>query len=297
MKAAGIDIGTNTILMAIGECAGGEWTILRDEHSIARLGEGVDASRTIRLEAIARATAILECYRKICDEEKVDSIRIASTSALRDAANREAVVGAFSKIMRAPVHVISGEEEARLSFLGTVPNGDEAMVIDIGGGSTEIITGACGAVTKRHSTPLGAVRLTERFLKNSPPSEAEVLAAKDFICEEIQKTGFGQFAGTVYAVAGTATTVAAVARGEKGYSRDSIHGYALSARKLGEVLSGFLSMSSSEIASRFGIDPLRADVITAGCLVLAGIFESLGLRQATVSTEGLRYGIMKHMEE
>jgi exopolyphosphatase/guanosine-5'-triphosphate,3'-diphosphate pyrophosphatase len=297
MKTAGIDIGTNTILMVVGNNINGQWEIVRDEHSIARLGAGVDSSRSISDEAIERGRKILMNYRSICTNENVEKIKIASTSALRDAGNREKVVAIFSDIMKSPVHVISGEEEARLSFLGTVHDEEESMVIDIGGGSSELITGRALQIEKRCSTPLGTVRITERLLKHSPALASEIDSARRFIADELTKSGFDRYRGKVYAVAGTATTIAAVARGVGGYSKDSIHGYELNTAKLAEITDIFLGLSASEINSKYGINPMRADVITAGALVLSGIFSRLGIEKATVSTEGLRYGIMKHFQE
>jgi len=205
---ASIDIGTNTILMLIGEIKNNKIVrILNDEHSIARLGENVDASGIIQTSAIKRAGNILRHYYDLCSSLKVSQIRIVATSALRDAFNKDFVLAEFKKYINPEIEIISGEEEAELSFLGTVEDSSESIVIDIGGGSTEFIFGKNNNVNHRISTQIGAVRLTERFFKNHPPDTTQISLLNKYVRNELKNKLPNIQSSLCYAVAGTPTTI------------------------------------------------------------------------------------------
>src|SRR3989339_1446273 len=293
IRMAGIDIGTNTILMVIGEKnSDGELVFLQNEHSIARLGEGVDKTHVIKTEAIERARKILVNYKNICDENNVAKISSAGTSALRDAINRDDVIKILSEAIGTDIKVISGEEEARLSFLGTIENNKPCIVVDIGGGSTEFICGENQIVKLRYSLPIGAVRLTERYFKIQPANEDSVREAELFITESLNKIDTSQFKGELIGVAGTPTTLAAVVQELTKYVKEKVHGYILDFEKLHQIFNKLKNLNVDELKKIPGIHPDRADIITAGTLILLCIMKFLEINKCSVSTRGLRYGIL-----
>lgn len=296
MKIAGIDIGTNTILMTIAEKKADEsLEILCDEHSIARLGEKTDNTTWISPDAISRAVNILKNYKNICDNEQVDEIQIVTTSAMRDAKNGEEVRYVLENTIQSKIKIISGEEEARLSFLGTVENELPASVIDIGGGSTEVISGTIEELTFIKSLKIGAVRLTERFFNVDCLTEDMVIAAKAVIKNEFKSNIQKEFfKGNLYAVAGTPTTIAAVCLNLKEYDFNKVNGYILSKDSINHVLDLFLRFKPEEISKKYNIHPLRADVITAGTIILSEAMEYLNIERCIVSALGLRFGIIKN---
>ncbi len=292
-SAAGIDIGTNTIMMVIGEkSTDGKVAILADEHSIARLGAGVDSSKTIRPDAIQRAIVILKSYRHLLDKNKVTLIRTVGTSALRDASNRSLVVEQLSKAIGGRVEIIPGEEEAYLSFAGTVEDDELSTIIDIGGGSTEIITGSCGRIISKHSLNIGAVRLTERIFTGHPPTESEINIFKEEVKSSLGQTSSNCEPGKFYATAGTPTTIAQVALGMQEYDFNRVNGYMLNICILNRTITDFVDASVKEISERYYIHPKRADVITAGALILRIVMEHFKIDEVKVSAKGLRYGVL-----
>lgn len=291
---AAIDIGTNTILMVVGEVRNGVLNIIRDEHSIARLGEKVDVLKKIQPQAIERAAVIIKKYRAICDELGVVKIRAVATSAMRDAENRDEVCEVFKSLLKTDIEIIPGEEEARLSYLGTAENHDLSTVIDIGGGSTEIVTGESLHIGSRISLNIGAVRFTERFLKEKPALQENITAAENEIRAQLFKAG-GRTPGTIYAVAGTPTTLAAIAQGLQEFSRDTIHGYVLKLDVIEGILEKLLKSSLEEIVEIRGVHPQRADILPAGALILKEILHFLKADSCVVSAQGLRYGVLKSM--
>ncbi|MBI5326067.1 MAG: Ppx/GppA family phosphatase [Ignavibacteriae bacterium] len=293
IKLAGIDIGTNTILMVIGEKKqNGELSFICNEHSIARLGESVDKTRIIKTEAIERAKKILIKYKNICDENNVSKISAAGTSALRDAINRNSVIEELSSVINTEINVITGEEEARLSFLGTIENDNPSIVVDIGGGSTEFILGEKKNVKIRHSLSIGAVRLTERFFKIQPTSIDCITQAENLIQENLQIVDRKIFKGELIGVAGTPTTLAAVAQELTKFEKDKVHNYVLNIEKVNNIFNNLKAKSIEQIKQITGIHPDRADIITAGTLILLSIMKYLEINECKVSSRGLRYGII-----
>jgi exopolyphosphatase/guanosine-5'-triphosphate,3'-diphosphate pyrophosphatase len=293
MKAA-IDIGTNTILMVVGNSENGILNIYRDEHSIARLGEGVDVLKRLQPQAIERATVILKKYRAICNELGITHIRAVATSAMRDAENREEVCQIFSELLKTDIEIISGEEEAQLSFLGTVEDEELSTIIDIGGGSTEIVTGRNSTIHSRISLNIGAVRFTERFLKDKPAAYDAIACAENEIRQQLLKAD-RRNAGKIYAVAGTPTTLAAIAQELHEYSRDAIHGYDLKTSVVETILEKLLKSNFEEILLIPGVHPQRADILPAGAMILKEILHFLQADSCIVSTQGLRFGVLKSM--
>ncbi|MCU0330710.1 MAG: Ppx/GppA family phosphatase [Candidatus Kapabacteria bacterium] len=281
-RYAGIDIGTNTILMVIGERRGQYWNVISDHHAIARLGEGVDDAGLISEEALNRAVTIIEDYRSILDGASVHHIRAAATSAVRDARNADFVLASLSAACGATVSVISGAEEASLTFAGTVGRGPfPAGVCDIGGGSTELVFGTEGSVRESISLQIGAVRLTERWRRGECPRGTVALPPLDrFIPVEHW-----------YGVAGTPVSLAMLDQEIVVYDGHRIDGYMLHRERVVALTEQLLEWPPEEMIDR-GIPAARADILPAGAVILRGLMTSLGADRIEVSTRGLRYGLM-----
>ncbi|MGE5481017.1 MAG: hypothetical protein ACM3U1_11410 [Chloroflexota bacterium] len=289
-KIAGIDIGTNTILMAIAEYEEGALKFTRDEHAIARLGEKVNHSGRINEDALARAADILKTYAGICREEGVNVILPVATSAMRDALNGKEAADKLSEALGAEVKIIDGAQEAALSLLGTTRPGEDALVIDIGGGSTEYIT-----QDYKISVDIGSVRLSELFFKTFPLKKEKIERASAEIDFNLAALDVGRLKDkeTRYAIAGTATTLAQIAANSKVYESPEIHGAELTRAKTAELFETLSTLTPEQIIERWNVHPKRADLIAAGCLILLKSLEKLGAESCLVSVRGLRYGIIE----
>ncbi len=293
---AAIDIGTNTILMTIAEGSSSkDYKVLDDFHSIARLGENVDKTKMISPEAMDRAAIILSEYRRRLDEFNPSKVVAVCTSAMRDAKNNLAILNRIKQIIKGEARIIDGLTEANMSFHGTVEDDSDAIVIDIGGGSTEIILGSNRKVNYRISTNLGAVRLTEKFTSGYPVTKLEQEVLNNIILQETREIPFGDFRGKVYAVAGTATTLAAMDLDITEFDRATIHHHLLYPHKIESLSDMLLSSTTDYIVDRYLIPRKRADVLPAGALILSSIVKALNNTDVIVSTEGLRYGLLKQI--
>ncbi len=293
---ASVDIGTNTVLLTIAQRSqsDGSLTILEDFHSIARLGQGVDSVRIIQQDAFLRAESILLKYRELCTKYEVGSIRAVGTSCLRDAANRDEVCLRLSQTLGARVEVISGDEEARLCFLGSIENDFPTTIVDIGGGSTELISGKDGEIEYRTSIDIGAVRLTERYFKELPPSKENVNQALQDIKQALAVLPRSKMYA-LRAVAGTPTTLAAMVLKMPDFNADAIHNFQLYYEDIQTIASKLSQLTLAEIITIPGVHPGRADILLAGVLILTSIMEYSSQTICTVSTKGLRYGVLKEM--
>lgn len=295
-RYAAIDLGSNTILMVIGELNDDKTIkIITDAHSIARLGEGVDKTDIVNNEAKERGIEIIKKYKAICDEHKVDKILALGTSALRDAKNGSDIIDEFRNILGGEVGIIPGNEEANLSFAGTVDGNELCTVIDIGGGSTEFITGEGGTVLYKKSLNIGAVRITEKFFSQIPPKPDEIMNAVEFIVNSFDEIDADMIFPKMYAVAGTPTTISAISQNIREFDYDKIHGDVLEPERISSVLDLINSTPLQEIIDKFAIHPKRADVIAAGTLILKLAMEYFRIPNCIVSAHGLRYGILKKM--
>jgi exopolyphosphatase/guanosine-5'-triphosphate,3'-diphosphate pyrophosphatase len=293
MITASIDIGTNTVLMLIADISGGDIKRIHEEYAVARLGQGVDKTGIINEEAIRRAAKILNEFKLIADNYNCEKILPVATSASRDAKNGPEVIAYLSSLLDSRIRVISGDEEARLSYIGTVEASD-GLVIDIGGGSTELIYGINCKITSFKSLNIGAVRLTERYFSKQPPRPEEIISAKEYIENNLNTLqGFPEKIDNVFTVAGTATTIATTANGLKDYEVHKIDGYRLNRDKLNEIFESYSTSGSEFIIDKLGVNPGRADLISAGTLILKTIVENYGFNELTVSAKGLRYGIIR----
>lgn len=297
MRIASIDIGTNTILLLIADVEQGAIVkVVHDQQVIARLGKGVDADRRINEETILRAEGSLKEYRSVCDTFAVERICAVGTSALRDAANREEFLDRIERSTGIRIEVLSGDEEAQWTYRGGISEfigrAERYSVIDIGGGSTEIIIGDARGITAKTSIDIGAVRLTERILKDSPPETAAILEAHAFIASLMPPLVKDIAATFSVGVAGTVTTLAALHQRLPEYQSEKVSGYSLSFEDIGAMFGLLKDRSVSQIVAFPQISPGRADILLAGIMVLMGYMEAAGLRRITVSDRGLRYGVL-----
>ncbi|MFP4368917.1 MAG: Ppx/GppA family phosphatase [Candidatus Kapaibacterium sp.] len=295
-KIAVIDIGTNTILMSTAIITKEKIDITGDYHKLARLGENVDKTGQINNEAIERSVKILLEYKDICAKENIQRIIVTGTSAMRDAANRGEVLSALGKSIGSEINIIDGKKEAELSFAGAARDSAPSLVIDVGGGSTEIISGREKVFSNMISLQIGAVRITERFFSSLPPGSDEYNTAGEYIRKEIRKTSGWHIDRKIYSVGGTATTIAHALSGKDIYDREAVHGQEVYYNDLSGLLDVFLSLTPDEITRKFGMHPKRADVISAGTLIMKELMEMYDKRSFAVSANGLRYGLLKQMQ-
>ena len=300
-RFAAIDIGTNTILMLIAELEGnGAFRVLDDQAEIARLGEGVDRTRRIGSGGEERSVGVLKSYLKRCRGLGVDEIVAVGTSALRDADNAGDFKARLRQELGLDLRVLSGEEEAAYSYLavqrGLPLEGKEVLVVDVGGGSTELVWGEGDVVRRTVSLDLGSVRLTERFLISDPVREEECAELSKTIDREIEQLRvhwqIGHSLYTMVGIAGTFTTLAAIEKGLRQYSHSEVHGSRLSRDEVQRQLRLFKGKTLSQRKEIAGLEPKRADVILAGALLIDRIMAFFLVDQATVSDQGIRYGLL-----
>ncbi len=304
---AAIDCGTNSIRLLIAERVDGRLRDLHREMRIVRLGEGVDATGRFSAEALARTEAALADYAVLLRDHDVLKLRMVATSATRDAANRDEFFTMTATILGAVVpgsiaEVITGSEEAELSFNGAVGELDSAaapfVVVDLGGGSTEVVLGDSAGVQASFSADIGCVRMTERCLHSDPPTAAEVAAARTVVRErlaEALRVVPVEKARTWVGVAGTFTTIAALAQGMDTYDSDAIHLSQIRFSDMLAVCDQLLGMTREQRAALGPMHEGRVDVIGGGAIVVqelaAALGERAGIDELVVSEHDILDGI------
>ena len=289
MRIGAIDCGTNSIRLLIADAVEGGLRDVHREMRIVRLGQGVDATGQFASEAIERTRAALTDYAELLRRHDVSNVRMVATSATRDAANRDVFFAMTSEVLGAVVpgavaEVISGDEEARLSFHGAVYELDTAaapfVVVDLGGGSTEVVVGE-REVDAGYSADIGCVRLTERCLHTDPPTPTEVAAARDVVRErlgEALRVVPVERARTWVGVAGTMTTLAALAQGMTTYDPAVIHLSRVGFDALLPVCEDIIAMSHDQRAALGPMHEGRVDVIGGGAIIVEELADALGSR-------------------
>jgi exopolyphosphatase/guanosine-5'-triphosphate,3'-diphosphate pyrophosphatase len=292
-RIASIDIGTNTVLMVVADISDSKYEVVREEFSIPRLGENVDKEGKIIEAAFKRTSEVITNYRNICNELKVEKILAVGTSALRDAENAKEIRLELENILDAKIRIIHGEEEAQLSFKGSVTTTELSTLIDIGGGSTEIIIGESGNILERKSLQMGAVRITERILKNIYPIIPEYyIEAEIFIRSELDKLFKINNKAPLFACAGTPTAIATAISGLHDYEAKQINGTKIGKKQVYDLLQEFRKLTQTKISEKYLINLKRADLITAGAMILYTFMDYFGFEECIVSAMGLRYGII-----
>ena len=286
-RVAAVDCGTNSIRLLVSDVhPDGSIHEVTRLNEIVRLGQDVDATGRFHPEALERTRLALADYVEIMEQEHVSAVRMVATSATRDAGNRDEFFTMAEQLLGritpgASAEVISGDEEATLSFRGAVADLDPAdapfCVIDLGGGSTEFIVGdADGDILGAASTQMGCVRMTERIMTADPAEEEQIRAAEQYVAErvaEVEQLVPVEEAKTFVGVAGTFTTLAALALGLETYDRSEIHGSELKFDALRVMTSRLVEATSAQRAMHPVIHPGRADVIGGGGVVVNGIID------------------------
>ncbi|KAB7759991.1 exopolyphosphatase [Mycolicibacterium phlei DSM 43072] len=310
MRVGAIDCGTNSIRLLIADRVDGRLTDVHREMRIVRLGQGVDATGRFAPEAIERTRAALADYAELMRHHGVERLRMVATSATRDAANRDVFFAMTAEVLGpvvdgAVAEVITGTEEAALSFRGAVAELDAAaapfVVVDLGGGSTEVVLGTAEsgpAVVASRSVDIGCVRLTERCLHSDPPTAAEIAAAREVVRDALAQAFAAvpvEQARTWVGVAGTMTTLSALAQNMATYDSERIH---LSRVRLDDLLPVCARLIAMPRAERAVLGPMhegRVDVIGGGAIVVeelaAALAERAGIDELVVSEHDILDGI------
>jgi exopolyphosphatase/guanosine-5'-triphosphate,3'-diphosphate pyrophosphatase len=312
-RVAAIDCGTNSIRLLVADITTADdgTTEQHDVHRemrIVRLGQGVDATGEFAPEALERTHAALVDYAEVVRREGAERVRMVATSASRDARNREEFFAMVRDTLGVEAEVISGDEEANLSFVGAVgdldPGDGPFVVVDVGGGSTELVVGTLedgkATVQAARSVDVGSVRLTERCLRGDPPSDDEVAEARrvatgilDEAFDAVPVEGVRTWVG----VAGTVTTLSAVALRLEEYDPEAVHHSRLATEDLHRVAAELLGMSREERTSHRAIHPGRIDVIGAGALIVDVLARELadraGVTELVVSEHDILDGIAR----
>lgn len=297
MRVAAIDIGTNTVLLLVAEQRDGKLVAVEEHATITRLGQGVDKTRTLAPEAVARTNECLDRYAEIAKRCRVEKVDVVGTSAMRDAGGGEAVRAHVKACFGVEARTISGDEEARLTFAGalsglSLPEG-RVVVFDIGGGSTEVVDGerTSRAIRFAHSYDVGSVRLTERLVRSDPPDEADRAAVVRAASEAFASVPASVRGAPVVGIAGTVTTLAAVSLGMDTYDGSRVHGHIMTVAELERVVDELARVPLTERRSIAGLEPKRADVIVAGGLVALAFVRHVGAPSIVISDRGVRWGL------
>jgi exopolyphosphatase/guanosine-5'-triphosphate,3'-diphosphate pyrophosphatase len=273
-RVAAVDIGTNSTRLLVADVVDGGITDIERDTRITRLGEGVDERHRLLPVPIARVRNVLSDYRRRIEELDAERTLAIATSAIRDAENGEAFLGEIEWSYGFETLLLSGHDEALLMFRGvtserSVQRG--TVIVDVGGGSTELVAGEPDGVRWHDSLDIGSVRLTERFLRSDPPTphelEACAGAVRALLAERVPDE-IRQRATAAIGVAGTITSLAALALGLREYDRDQVHGSKLGAAALAEQLDRLASVPLAERRQMRPLDPERAPVIVAGAVIV-----------------------------
>ncbi len=287
MRVAALDLGTNTTRLLVADVAHGRVAEVSRQTTITRLGEGVDSRHKLLPLPIARVRNCLSDYRRELESLGAERALLVATSAVRDAENGEAFLGEIEWSYGFTTRLLTGDEEAELTLRGVGLAGESALVVDIGGGSTELI-----GAGHRISTELGSVRMTERFLASDPPTEDELdalgTAARSALAAEVPerltaRRGIG--------VAGTITSLAALDLGLVEYDRDRVHGHRLGDAAVRTQLERLAALPLAERRRVPGLEPERAPVIVAGAVILREVMRHFGLAAIEASERDILYGI------
>ena len=297
MRVAAIDCGTNSIRLLIADIDGANFREVVRDMEIVRLGQGVDQTGQFHPDAITRTLAAVDKFAAEIAKRGVEKIRFCATSATRDATNRHLFVDGVRERLGIELEVITGDEEAALSFAGAIkdldPSNGPFLVVDIGGGSTEFVFGT-STVEAARSVNIGCVRMSERHFANDPATPEQIELARTDIKAAIAIAAAVvpiTKAKTLVAVAGTATTIAAAALGLTEYDRYAIHLSRISAAQVHDSSAMFLSKNREERVSLGYMHPGRVDVIGAGSLVLSEIMKATGAAEFVASESDILDGM------
>lgn len=301
MKVAALDLGTNTFLCLIAQVEGGRVTrVFEDQVRVVRLGQDVNQTKRFHPEAIKRARETLTEFSHLIQKHRPDKILAMATSAARDVSNGEELFQ-IGRDLGIPIQIIPGEREAEITYAGAVAGfGDQKkrMIVDVGGGSTELIVGQGTRMMAGESLNLGCVRLTEKFALKTPVETSKLDDVANWIRQEMAPTiqTLVQASGgldEIVAVAGTPTELARIEVGA--FIPEKIDGFVLSEAKLLDWTRKFAAENKESIQQKYGVHPGRADVILVGAMILLECLRLAKAKEMIVSTKGVRYGIALEM--
>lgn len=301
MKISAIDIGTNSTRLLIAQAEEGKISkVLLREAIITRLGEKVNETKSLSPQAIKRTLKVLSRYRQTIDKFGVEKIRTVATSAVREASNAREFLSRIKKELALKVEILSGEEEAYISFKGAISDprfsAEKFLVIDVGGGSTELTLGSQTNIDKFHSFDLGCVRLTETFLFHDPVLYEEIEGLRAHVYQQIKDVFDPRLLidkeGLAIAVAGTPTSLVAIKFSLEVYDSQKVHGQKLYREEVENLLSLLFQVSLAERKKITGLEAERADVIIAGTAILAEIMGYFGLQGVVVSESDILDGLV-----
>ena len=288
-RVAAVDLGTNSTRLLVADVSGDELDEIVRRLTITRLGEGVDGRRRLLPVPIARVRNCLTDYRRELEGLGAERTLAIATSAVRDAENGEAFLGEIEWSYGFTTRLLTGTEEATLMVRGVAagrPALDNVLVVDIGGGSTELVHVADGAVASSTSLDVGCVRVTERFLGSDPPTRPELAAASAYVRSLLPDLDVQKAIG----VAGTVTTLATLDAGDTEYDPERAHGHRIPSASVDEQLERLAAMTVEERLEVPGIEPGRAPVIVAGVIVLREVMNAYGLDALEVSDRDILHG-------
>lgn len=297
---ASIDIGTNTALLLVARVENHELTVIREEQRVPRLGKGVDKDGRLSPESIERVLEAIRQYKKLISDEyaDVEKIVVTGTSAVRDAANRGDLIAAILKVSGWHLRVLQGEEEAEWTFAGALSmlpsqhKKRKSIVLDIGGGSTEVALGGDHSLTDRFSFPMGSIRFTERYLSGDPPDFREIENCREAVRKEFDQHVFSLPSDiSAVGVAGTVTSLAFILQNLMKYEPSKISNYRLHKTDIKRFIDYFSTHTSKRALKKWPVVMEgRSDVMLAGLLILDGFMSAYSFSEIRVSTGGIRHG-------
>jgi exopolyphosphatase/guanosine-5'-triphosphate,3'-diphosphate pyrophosphatase len=305
MRVATIDIGTNTVLLLVAEPdANGLVQAVAERATITRLGEGVDRTHRLSPAAVERTRECLESYARLVHELGAERVAVVGTSAMRDAGDGEAVREHVRALLGVDARVLSGDEEARLTFRGAVgalpiAAGESIAVFDVGGGSTEVVIGRTGtagpSIAFGASYDVGSVRLTERHVAHDPPTREEKESLRHAASAAFSDVPPLPDSSAPLGIAGTMTTLAAVSLRLEPYDGARVHGHAMKVAELRRVVDHLGSLHLDVRKRVPGMEPKRADVIVAGGMVALALLDHWGSTATRISDRGVRWGLAEEL--
>jgi exopolyphosphatase/guanosine-5'-triphosphate,3'-diphosphate pyrophosphatase len=294
MKCASIDVGTNTALLMIAEVTD-RIEEISDIATITRLGEGLKKAGFLSDGAMERTLNALRRYRAVIDESHVEEVLCVGTAALREAKNRNIFLERAYRELSFPIQVISERDEAFYNYLsvrqGLRGTEQTMIIIDIGGGSTEVICGTREKLLDFISLPVGSVKLTEMFVKSDPPSEGAISSLRDYV-RSILELPFGKGEKVIIGTAGTITTLGSISIGLAEWDKKQVHHMRIRRERIDDIVNKLLTKTIEERIAIPGMEKGRADIISQGIILLQEIMQYCGADELIIDANGVRHGLL-----
>jgi exopolyphosphatase / guanosine-5'-triphosphate,3'-diphosphate pyrophosphatase len=294
MKIASIDIGTNTVILLIAEIKNNHIISLKNEYRVPRIGKGLEHSRNISEEKITLLIQILSEYNEIIKSYNCEIVLAIGTNAFRISSNASEIIKLIKDKFGIEINIVTSLKEAEYSFLGAVSDyyndNNDNLIIDIGGGSTELITGKMNEIKYINSFQTGVVSGTEQFFRHDPPLLYEISNYDNFLSSTFVNIDISKNVRAI-AIAGTPTTLSCIQKGLKVYNEDEVEGSILTQSDVFRLKEELYNLSSIQIKEKYSqVVSGREDVLLAGTIILYKLMELLNLMEVLVSTKGIRYG-------